>query len=98
MARIGKFLALTAVAALIGAGGLAVTAPAASAHVVCNSYGDCWRTNTRYQYPSEIGIRFYSNRYMNPHYRARHWNDQRRWRDEHYSDRGYYRDGLWITF
>ena len=99
MTRLGKFMTHGAVAALIGIAGLAVTAPAASAHVVCNRAGDCWSTHARYQYPNELGVRFYNDRYTNDRYRHRHWHDRRTWRDDHHeSDRGYYRDGLWVTF
>jgi hypothetical protein len=28
----------------------------ASAAVVCNDEGDCWRTNERYSYPPEVNL------------------------------------------
>lgn len=100
MTRIGKFLTYGAVAASLTIGGLAAFTSSASAHVVCNRAGDCWSTHSRYNYPSELGVRFYSDRYANDRYRQRHWHDNNRnWRDEHHDrDRGYYRDGLWVTF
>ena len=99
MRKIGKFLASSAVVALIGLGVVVSGSTSASAYVVCNRSGDCWNTSQRYQYPSELGIRFYNNRYRSDRYRHRHWHDKRTWRDEHHdSDRGYYRDGVWVTF
>ena len=100
MTRIGKLLTYGAVTAAVTVSGLAAISTAASAHVVCNRAGDCWSTHTRYNYPSSLGIRFYSDRYANERYRNRHWHgDHHNWRDEHHDrDRGYYRDGAWITF
>ena len=81
-------------------GGVAVFAQPASAHVVCNSTGDCWSTHASVQYPREYGIHTYSDRYANQSYRERRWqNNGRTWRDEnHDRDRGAYRSGLWVTF
>ena len=98
MTRLGKLLTHAAVAAVIGGAALVASAPAASARVVCNYTGDCWSTNQRYQYPADVRVRFYNDRYTNGHYRNRHWrNHHRNWRDAHH-DRGYYREGLWVTF
>jgi hypothetical protein len=99
MNKINKFFASSAVVGLVAIGAVVSGSTAASAHVVCNRNGDCWSTSQRYQYPNELGVRYYNSRYMNDSYRHRHWHDQRTWRDEHHdNDRGYYRDGLWITF
>ena len=96
---IGKLFTTSAIVALLAVGAVASGTTAASAHVVCNRNGDCWNTHARYRYPGTLGIRFYSNRYDNEQYRHRHWHDQRTWRDEHHDDdRGYYRDGTWVTF
>lgn len=99
MTRLGKFLTTGAVAALIGVAGVAASTTPASARVVCNSDGDCWQTHARYQYPNELGVRYYNDRYASDRYRRHHWHDNRTWRDEHHDrDRGYYRNGLWVTF
>jgi hypothetical protein len=100
MTTIRKLLTYSAVAASLTLGGVAVFSAPASAHVVCNSAGDCWSTHSRHKYPSDLQIRFYSDRYAHERYRNRHWrNHHRNWRDEHHEDdRGYYRDGIWITF
>ena len=98
MTRIGKFLTYGAVAASLTIGSLAAFTSSASAHVVCNRAGDCWSTHTRYQYPATQGIRFYNDRYNNEQYRNRHWRGHdRNWRGENH-DRGYYNNGLWVTF
>ena len=99
MKRISKFIASTAVMAMVAMGAVVSGTTAASAHVVCNRDGDCWNTSQRYQYPAAVHVRYYNNRYMNDTYRQRHWHDSRTWRDEHHdNDRGYYRQGVWIGF
>ena len=40
-------------AALVALGILALGASSASAAVVCNEAGDCWRTKEKYAYPPE---------------------------------------------
>jgi hypothetical protein len=66
-------------------------ASAASAHVACNRWHECWRVNDRHDYPPRIGGVVHNDRWADNH---RHgW----RWRNEH-RERGYYRDGGWITY
>lgn len=78
--------------ALVATGALVATAQTASARVVCNSYGDCWRTSERYDYKPAWGLRVYDDNWR---WSARD-NHRYRWRDHH---RGYYgRNGVWITF
>lgn len=86
-------------AAMTVASGLAMSTTA-SARVVCNREGDCWRTNAVVRYPREYGIRVYNNRYSDEAYRQRRWHDNhRRWHDEgHDGERGAYRNGVWVTF
>ncbi len=75
-------------ALLAGAAVLTLSAGAASAAVVCNSEGDCWRVRGRPHYGPELGLRIYG--------------DDWRWRrGEHYRWRehrghGYWRNGVWI--
>jgi hypothetical protein len=88
------------VAVVFAAGAVAFTQPA-SAHVVCNRTGDCWSTHANVTYPSDLGVRKYSDRYADQSYRERRWgsNSGRTWRDEnHDHDRGAYRSGAWIQF
>ena len=75
-------------AALAVLGTVAVTA-GASAAVVCNQDGDCWRTKERLTYPPEARVQIYEDDYtLGPTYR---WRDAR-------EGRGYYRGGVWIGF
>ncbi len=47
-----KLLGTGALAALLAAGGTVATTTIASADVACNSYGECWHVNHRYNtYP-----------------------------------------------
>jgi len=82
--------AKTLSALLIGAGALAISASSASAYVVCNRSGDCWHTHNRYAYPSGFGIVVHGDDW--------HWrhHDHYRWHEHH--GRGYWRNGVWITF
>ena len=48
-------------AVLVTVGLLAFGATTASAAVVCNGEGDCWRTKERYTYPPDAGVRVYSD-------------------------------------
>lgn len=95
----------TAVAAAIAAACVVgATASPASARVVCNRYGDCWRTNTTVVYPRYLGVRVYGDRYADEAYRERQWRPMHRhrhwrWHDEdHLRDRGAWRNGVWIPF
>ena len=73
-------------AALMGGTFLAASAPA-SAAVVRNRWGECWRVNNTYRYPARARIVIRSERWVHahPHYR---------WRANH-DGRGYWRNGRW---
>lgn len=75
---------------LFGAAALAMTAGTASAAVVCNDDGDCWRVRGRPAYGPELRLRVHPD----------NWTFERgsryRWRDPGHGH-GYYRDGAWIT-
>ena len=76
----------TAALALIGM--VAATA-SASAAVVCNDEGDCWRVKKELTYPPEARVHVYGDDYaIGPKYR---------WRDVPEGP-GYYRGGVWIGF
>ena len=88
---IRKLMTTGAVAALLGIGAVAATSTAASAYTVCNRFGDCWHESNRYTYPGTLGVHYYGDNYR--------WNhDRYHWRDHHHDGRGYWRNGLWITF
>jgi hypothetical protein len=94
-----KRLSVLSIAAVSALSVLALATPA-SAHVVCNRAGDCWSTHANVRYPSNLGIRTYSDRYANDDYRQQRWgNNGRTWRDnDHDRDRGAYRNGVWLSF
>jgi hypothetical protein len=82
-------LAKGALAAVVASSALATTA---SADIVCNRWGDCWRTHDLFDYPPGLGVVVHPDRWDG--YRYHHYYHWRGDRDE----RGYYRSGLWITF
>ena len=85
-----KMLVLGAAA---GVGALVALAAPASAYIACNRWGDCWHTESRYTRP---GITF--EYHPDDWYFHRSWTGRRHhWRDYH-DGRGYWRNGVWITF
>ena len=84
-----KILLSTAVAAVMGAGALALSTAPASAYVACNRAGDCWHVNERYNYRPGFGVVIHDDNWR---WRGRHY----RWRE--HEGRGYWRNGLWVTF
>jgi hypothetical protein len=81
------------IAAALGAAcGLALTATAASADIVCNREGDCWHVRVKHEYRPEFGVRVYPDNWR----WAEHERERYRWRE--HEGRGYWRDGAWIEF
>lgn len=82
---------------IIGAAGLclgiAMAVSPASAAVVCNEQGDCWRVKQKYDYKPEWRLRVYDDNWK--------WSDsdkdRYRWRDTR-EGRGYWNKGVWIEF
>ena len=91
MTNLRKLMTTGAVAAMLGIGALAATTTAAEARTVCNRFGDCWQERDRYDYPPTLGVRFYNDSWRFHHRHGYRWRD-------HHEGRGYYRNGLWITF
>ena len=75
------------------AGVVALGASSASAAVVCNDDGDCWRVKEKYEYKPELRLRIYDDNWK--------WadgdRDKYRWREARES-RGYWKKGVWIDF
>ncbi len=71
---------------------LTLTASAASAEIVCNEEGDCWRVKERYEYRPEFNLQIYPNDWR---WEERE-NKRYRWRE--HDGRGYWRKGVWIEF
>jgi hypothetical protein len=87
-----KALSTAAVAIVIGAGGLIVTAGTASARVICNAEGDCWHTDT--PPPVVPGVTF--SVHPDDWYFHQTWGPDRHFREYH-DGRGYWRGGVWVT-
>jgi hypothetical protein len=94
MTDFGKFLTQGAIAALLSAGALAVTAGAASAYVVCNQT-ECWHTDHRYHYGTNVQVEYHPNNW----FFHNDWDHDtnHKWRG-HHEGRGYWQNGAWITF
>ena len=77
--------------ALAGAALLALTAGSASAAVVCNEDGDCWRVKEQRNYEPSLKLRIMPDDWK--------WKDSERdryrWRDSG-RGHGYYRQGVWV--
>jgi len=93
MISIKKIAATAGVAATLALG-LAAASPA-SAYVVCNGVGDCWHTDHRYAYEPGLQVQVHPDDW----YFHQDWghDNTHHWRDYH-QGRGYYRNGVWITF
>jgi hypothetical protein len=83
----------SAAAAIIGVVALSASASAA---VVCNEVGDCWRVKEKYTYPPQAGVSIYEDDWR--------WADadsaRYRWREPG-EGRGYWRGpapGVWVPF
>jgi hypothetical protein len=74
---------------LAGAALLAVTAGSASAAVVCNDEGDCWRVKEQRNYEPSLKLRIMPDDWK--------WKEgeKYRWRESG-RGHGYYRNGVWL--
>ncbi|MEI9993338.1 MAG: hypothetical protein WDM91_01990 [Rhizomicrobium sp.] len=89
---IRKLMTTGAVAAVLGLTALAVSSTGAEARTVCNRFGDCWHeAGTGYNYPATLGVRFYGDDWRVHHRNGYHWRDR-------HDGRGYWRNGIWVTF
>ena len=68
---------------------LALSATGASAAVVCNDEGDCWKVKERRDYDPTLKLRVYDDNWK--------WKDgeKYRWRDAG-DGHGYYRGDVWV--
>lgn len=68
---------------------VALTAGTASAAVVCNEDGDCWRVKGKPTYRPELRLRIHPDDWK--------WSagERYRWREPG-EGRGYYRGGVWM--
>lgn len=85
-----KNIMKAAAAVILGGATLATGMGSASAAVVCNGEGECWHVRHPYRYHPDYGV------VVHP--------DSWRWRhSEHYvwrehPGRGYWHNGVWVTF
>ena len=95
MQYLKKALSTVGIAALIGAGAVIATSGAASARVVCNAEGDCWHTDSTYHYKPGVHVEFHPDSW----YFHNDWDSDHHhhWRG-HHEGRGYWQNGVWITF
>jgi hypothetical protein len=72
----------------------ALSAGPANAYVVCNAH-ECWHTHARYRY-REPGLVVHPDDW----YFHNRWDEHGpyRWRGDYHRDRGFWRNGVWITF
>jgi hypothetical protein len=75
-------------AILVGASALTLSAPNASAAIVCNDEGDCWHVRGRPNYGPELKLRIYGDDWK--------WSDHDRYRWREHEGHGYWRRGAWI--
>ena len=87
-----KLMLQGAIAAIIGAAALAVTATSASADIACNGAGECWHVRDHYTYEPSFGVVVHDDNWK--------WEDRDaaryRWRE--HDGRGYWHDNTWVTF
>jgi hypothetical protein len=74
--------------ALFGVALFAMTAGTASAAVVCNDEGDCWRVKGRPTYGPGVQLRIYDDNWKGDGVKFR-WREPGR-------GHGYYRNGAWV--
>ena len=75
----------------IGAvGALALMSGAASAAVVCNEDGDCWKVKEKLSYPAEARVQIYDDDFDIT-------TRKYRWREARPGP-GYWRGGVWVDF
>jgi hypothetical protein len=101
--RFRQLLPMIGITSLMLCGTMGVLIRPAAAVIVCDKDGDdCWHVDHRYDHPPP-GITF--EYHPDQWYFDRDWNDHdwdhdhhNHWHRERHDGRGYWRNGLWITF
>ena len=78
-----------AIAGAIGGATLALST-AASASIVCNAEGDCWRTGATYSYPPHASVTIHEDGWK--------WGDHDRYRWREHEGRGFWKGDRWEEF
>lgn len=86
MKKITKWIAASAMAA----SALALSATVASAAIACNKFGECWHVKARYAYRPEFGVVVHPDTWR--------WGVREHYVWREHTGRGYWRNGVWITF
>jgi hypothetical protein len=81
-----KYLGGAALAVL----GALTLSTGASAAIVCNEEGDCWKVKERHTYPPDVRLQVYEDDWVID-------KKKYRWREPGMK-RGYWRGGVWINF
>jgi len=76
--------------AALGLLGIIALSTNASAAVVCNEEGDCWRVKEKHTYPPDVRLHVYEDDYVVD-------TKKYRWREPG-AGRGYWRGGVWVGF
>lgn len=84
-----EFVKLGAAAAL-GVTALAIAATSASAAIVCNREGECWHVPRAEVYRPEFGVVVHPNSWR--------WGPREHFVWREHPGRGYWRNGVWVTF
>jgi hypothetical protein len=66
-------------------------ASTASAAVVCNDNGDCWRVKEKYTYPPAARVHIYGDDWSFPDAKKYRWKEAR-------PGPGYWNGGVWVGF
>ena len=77
-------------AAVIAVGVVALGATSASAAIICNDEGDCWKVKTKHTYPPDARVHVYEDDYVID-------TKKYKWREGRPGP-GYWRGGVWIDF
>jgi hypothetical protein len=85
-----KTITKLASAALLGVAAAAITATSASAWIACNREGECWHVKDRYAYRAEYGVVIHPDRWR--------WRDREHFVWHEHDGRGYWHNGIWISF
>jgi hypothetical protein len=96
----------SAFVAVVSAGLFFGVTGTASAYIVCNDDGDCWHVHHKIHH-SGVHMTFYDDDWYFHHNWNHDWDREHdydydtdrhyRWREYH-EGRGYWRDGVWVSF
>ncbi len=80
----------TLIAAALGLASVVLTATSASALIACNAEGECWHVHRHYAFHPEYGVVIHPDGWR--------WGAGERFVWREHTGRGYWHNGVWITF